>query len=94
MAKQASDKAQGKMLTGAEIVIRCLQEEKVEHVFGYPGGAVLYIYDALSQQDKVELVASHSWRLARRTRGSLTRLQTRMARPLAKTRHRVSEVAL
>ena len=54
MAKQASDKAQGKMLTGAEIVIRCLQEEKVEHVFGYPGGSVLYIYDALSQQDKVK----------------------------------------
>jgi acetolactate synthase-1/2/3 large subunit len=29
------------MMTGAEIVIRCLQEEKVEYVFGYPGGAVL-----------------------------------------------------
>ena len=41
-------------LTGAEIVIRCLQEEKVEFVFGYPGGAVLYIYDELSKQDKVK----------------------------------------
>ena len=41
-------------LTGAEIVIRCLQEEKVEHVFGYPGGAVLYIYDALFNQDRVK----------------------------------------
>lgn len=41
-------------LNGAEIVIRCLQEENVEHVFGYPGGAVLYIYDALFQQDKVK----------------------------------------
>ena len=41
-------------LTGAEIVVRCLQEEKVEHVFGYPGGAVLYIYDALFNQDKVK----------------------------------------
>jgi acetolactate synthase-1/2/3 large subunit len=40
-------------LTGAEIVVRCLQEEGVEHVFGYPGGAVLYIYDAIFQQDKV-----------------------------------------
>lgn len=38
-------------LTGAEIVIRCLQEEKVEFVFGYPGGAVLNIYDAIFQQD-------------------------------------------
>ncbi|QDX82799.1 acetolactate synthase, large subunit, biosynthetic type [Denitratisoma sp. DHT3] len=41
-------------LTGAEIVIRCLQEEKVEHVFGYPGGSVLYIYDELFKQDKVK----------------------------------------
>ena len=41
-------------LTGAEIVVRCLQEEKVEHVFGYPGGAVLFIYDELFKQDKVK----------------------------------------
>jgi len=41
-------------LTGAEIVVRCLQEEGVEHLFGYPGGAVLYIYDAIYSQDKVE----------------------------------------
>ena len=41
-------------LSGAEIVVRCLQEENVEHVFGYPGGAVLYIYDALFNQDKVK----------------------------------------
>jgi acetolactate synthase I/II/III large subunit len=41
-------------LSGAEIVVRCLQEEGVEHVFGYPGGAVLYIYDALFNQEKVQ----------------------------------------
>ena len=41
-------------LSGAEIVVRCLQEEGVEHVFGYPGGAVLYIYDALFNQDRVK----------------------------------------
>ena len=41
-------------LTGAEIVIRCLQEEGVEHVFGYPGGAVLFIYDELCKQNKVK----------------------------------------
>jgi len=41
-------------LMGAEIFVRCLQEEGVEHVFGYPGGAVLYLYDALFQQDKVK----------------------------------------
>ncbi|HMM53828.1 MAG TPA: acetolactate synthase 3 catalytic subunit [Candidatus Desulfobacillus sp.] len=44
------------VLTGAEIVIRCLQEEKVEYVFGYPGGAVLFIYDELFKQDKVRHV--------------------------------------
>ena len=43
-------------LTGAEIVIRCLQEEDVEYVFGYPGGAVLNIYDELFKQDKVKHV--------------------------------------
>jgi acetolactate synthase-1/2/3 large subunit len=42
------------VLTGAEIVIRCLQEEKVEHVFGYPGGSVLFIYDELFKQDKIK----------------------------------------
>ena len=41
------------VLSGAEIVIRCLQEEKVEYVFGYPGGAVLYLYDALFQQEAI-----------------------------------------
>ena len=41
-------------LTGAEIAIRCLQEEGVEYLFGYPGGAVLHIYDALFQQEQVK----------------------------------------
>lgn len=38
--------------TGAEILIKCLHEEKVKFVFGYPGGAVLNIYDAIYQQDQ------------------------------------------
>jgi len=41
-------------LTGAEIFVRCLEKQGVKHVFGYPGGAVLPIYDAFDQQDKVE----------------------------------------
>ncbi|EGF30690.1 Acetolactate synthase large subunit [Oxalobacteraceae bacterium IMCC9480] len=41
-------------MTGAEIVVRCLAEEGVEHVFGYPGGAVLYIYDAIYNQEKFQ----------------------------------------
>jgi len=43
-------------ISGAEIVIRCLQEEGVEFVFGYPGGAVLEIYDAIFKQDKFKHV--------------------------------------
>ena len=43
-------------LSGAEIVIRCLEAEGVEYVFGYPGGAVLFIYDELFKQDKVKHV--------------------------------------
>jgi len=41
-------------LTGAEIIARFLQDEGVEHLFGYPGGAVLHIYDALYKQDAVK----------------------------------------
>ncbi|HUW49511.1 MAG TPA: acetolactate synthase 3 catalytic subunit [Sulfuricella sp.] len=43
-------------LTGAEIVVRCLAEEGVEFVFGYPGGAVLNIYDEVFKQDKFKHV--------------------------------------
>src|SRR5688572_144084 len=50
------DRAKTTTLTGAEIVVRCLQEEGVEYVFGYPGGAVLFIYDELFKQDKVKHV--------------------------------------
>ncbi|SHI16829.1 acetolactate synthase 3 catalytic subunit [Pollutimonas bauzanensis] len=41
-------------LNGADIVVRCLAEEGVDHVFGYPGGAVLYIYDAIYKQDNFQ----------------------------------------
>ena len=44
------------LLSGGEIFVRCLQEEGVDVVFGYPGGAVLHIYDAIFQQDKVKHV--------------------------------------
>ncbi|WP_454656251.1 acetolactate synthase 3 large subunit [Bosea beijingensis] len=44
------------MMTGAEMVVRALQDQGVEHLFGYPGGAVLPIYDAIFQQDKVKHV--------------------------------------
>ena len=41
-------------LSGGEMLIRALHDEGVEIIFGYPGGAVLHIYDAIFQQDKVE----------------------------------------
>jgi len=44
------------LITGAEILVRCLKEEGVKHMFGYPGGAVLHIYDALYAQDDVQHV--------------------------------------
>src|SRR3970040_1743412 len=50
------DRIKGVELSGAQIVVRCLQEEGVEYVFGYPGGAVLFIYDELFKQDKVRHV--------------------------------------
>jgi len=41
-------------MTGAEMVLQALKDNGVEHIFGYPGGAVLPIYDELHQQDDVE----------------------------------------
>ena len=45
-----------KQMSGAEMVLKVLQDQGVEHIFGYPGGAVLPIYDAMFQQDKVKHV--------------------------------------
>ena len=42
------------LLSGGEMIMRALEEEQVKMIFGYPGGAVLHIYDALYQQDAVE----------------------------------------
>jgi len=41
---------------GSEILVRCLQAENVKYMWGYPGGAVLYIYDALYKQQTIEHV--------------------------------------
>ena len=48
-------------LTGAEIVVECLKEQGVDTVFGYPGGAILNIYDALyKHQDEItHILTSH-----------------------------------
>src|SRR5437762_12532327 len=43
-----------KEMTGAEMVMEALADQGVQHIFGYPGGAVLPIYDELFQQDKVK----------------------------------------
>lgn len=46
--------ANKEVLTGAEILIRCLEAENTEFIFGYPGGSVLHIYDALFKQNKIQ----------------------------------------
>ncbi|MCV2367450.1 acetolactate synthase 3 catalytic subunit [Roseateles oligotrophus] len=43
-------------LNGSEILVRCLQAEGVQYLWGYPGGAVLYIYDALYKQETIQHV--------------------------------------
>src|ERR1043166_8597674 len=54
-----------KEMTGAEMVIAALAEQGVEHLFGHPGGAVLPIYDALFQQERVKHI------LVRHERGAV-----------------------
>ena len=55
--KKQQQIAEGKepvMLSGAEMLVQSLTDEGVEYIFGYPGGAVLHIYDALFQQETIE----------------------------------------
>jgi acetolactate synthase-1/2/3 large subunit len=44
----------GNELTGAEIFVKCLMEEKVEYIFGYPGGAVIGVYDAMHDMSHIQ----------------------------------------
>jgi acetolactate synthase-1/2/3 large subunit len=55
-AASASSHSPSAEPNGSEILVRCLQAEGVKYLWGYPGGAVLYIYDALYKQDTIEHV--------------------------------------
>ena len=49
-----------KLLSGAQIVFQALIDQKVEHIFGYPGGAVLPIYDELKNHKTIKhILARH-----------------------------------
>src|SRR5215469_6625269 len=52
----SEERAMSKEMSGAEIVIEALVDQGVRDIFGYPGGAVLPIYDALFQQDRLRHV--------------------------------------
>ncbi len=56
MASAAAAAAKAPELRGAEILVRALQAENVKYIWGYPGGAVLHIYDALYKQDTIQHV--------------------------------------
>src|SRR6187549_2213015 len=55
-AQPSSPHAPSREPNGSEILVRCLQAEGVKYLWGYPGGAVLYIYDALYKQDTIQHV--------------------------------------
>ena len=55
-AAAASSASAPQDLRGAEILVKCLQAESVKYIWGYPGGAVLHIYDALYKQDTMQHV--------------------------------------
>jgi acetolactate synthase-1/2/3 large subunit len=55
-AQASRDSSPAPELNGSEILVRCLQAENVEFIWGYPGGSVLYIYDALYKQDTIQHV--------------------------------------
>ncbi|PHP67545.1 acetolactate synthase 3 large subunit [Zhengella mangrovi] len=51
---QENETGAGREMTGAEMVLQAMADNGVEHVFGYPGGAVLPIYDEIFQQEKIQ----------------------------------------
>ncbi|WP_343358269.1 acetolactate synthase 3 large subunit [Bartonella schoenbuchensis] len=51
---RTKDRTDGKIMSGAEMVIQALIDQGVEHIFGYPGGAVLPIFDAIYKQDSFQ----------------------------------------
>ena len=55
-AAAASAQSNAQELRGAEILVKALQAEGVKHIWGYPGGAVLHIYDAFYKQDSIQHV--------------------------------------
>ncbi|WP_375662978.1 MULTISPECIES: acetolactate synthase 3 large subunit [unclassified Bartonella] len=52
--QRKQESADGKIMSGAEIVVQALIDQGVEHIFGYPGGAVLPIFDVLYHQDTLQ----------------------------------------
>ena len=54
MSNAGSDAGRREMSV-AEMVVQALRDNGVEHIFGYPGGAVLPIYDELFQQEEIDL---------------------------------------
>ena len=56
-------------LMGSEVLVKALQAEGVNYIWGYPGGAVLYIYDALYKQDTIQhVLVRHEQAAAQRVR--------------------------
>ena len=56
----------GPEITGAEIVVKALKDQGVDVVFGYPGGAVLPIYDAIFQQNDIRhILVRHEQEIGR-----------------------------
>lgn len=53
-AASANTNANSQELRGAEILVKSLQAEGVKYIWGYPGGAVLHIYDAFYKQDSIQ----------------------------------------
>ena len=78
-APPQTNSAGADVINGSEILVRCLQAEGVKYLWGYPGGAVLYIYDALYKQDRHRARAGAP-RAGRRARGRRLRARHRRCR--------------
>jgi acetolactate synthase-1/2/3 large subunit len=75
MPKSTPTDGSEKLMPGAELLLKALEDEGVEVVFGYPGGAVLPIYDALFKNNKIKHI------LVRHEQAAVTRPRAMLGQP-------------
>ena len=77
-----------KLYSGAEVVFKCLEDQEVEFIFGYPGGAVLPIYDELKNHSSIKhILVRHEQGAGHAAEGNLHQALNHLFYPTARYKH-------